>query len=115
MLACLIIDIEQFLPIEEFYQESEIFIQHVKSSPAAEGFDEILLPGEIESKVKRQRTKEGIFVEDETWEQILEWGQKFGVELKWNLSRNFTTTGSVVSLFDSSAVGIFQRPTNRLV
>ena len=78
----IIIDIEQFLPIEEFYQESEIFIQHVKSSPAAEGFDEILLPGEIESKVKRQRTKEGIFVEDETWEQILEWGQKFGVELE---------------------------------
>ena len=78
----IIIDIEQFLPIEEFYQESEIFIKHVKSSPVAEGFDEILLPGEIESKVKHQRAEEGIFVEDETWEQILEWGQKLGVELE---------------------------------
>ena len=72
----------RFLPIEEFHQESEIFIKHVKSSPVAEGFDEILLPGEIESKVKRKRTEEGIFVEDKTWEQILEWGQKFGVELE---------------------------------
>ena len=78
----IIIGIEQFLPIEEFYQESEIFIKHVKSSPVAEGFDEILLPGEIESKVKRERTKEGIFVEDETWDQILEWGLKLGVELE---------------------------------
>ena len=77
----IIIGIEQFLPIEEFYQESEIFIKHVKSSPVAEGFDEILLPGEIESKVKRERTQEGIFVEDETWDQILEWGLKLGVEL----------------------------------
>ena len=78
----IIVDIEQFLPIEEFYQESEIFIKHVKSSPVAEGFDEILLPGEIESKVKRKRTEEGIFVEDKTWEQILKWSQKFGVELE---------------------------------
>ena len=77
----IIIGIEQFLPIEEFHQESEIFIKHVKSSPVAEGFDEILLPGEIESKVKRERTQEGIFVEDETWDQILEWGLKLGVEL----------------------------------
>jgi len=76
-----ILDIEQFLPLEEFYQESEVFINHVKSSPPAAGFDEILLPGEIEAKVKRQRTEEGIFVEDETWEQILEWATKLEVEL----------------------------------
>jgi len=80
----IILDIAQFLPLEEFYKESDIFIQHVKSSPPAEGFDEILLPGEIETKVKNQRAQDGIFVEEETWEQILEWGHKLGVDLKSN-------------------------------
>ena len=58
------------------------FSQQGHTTHEAEGFDEILLPGEIESKVKRKRTEEGIFVEDKTWEQILKWSQKFGVELE---------------------------------
>ncbi len=77
----IILDIAQFLPLDEFHQEAKSFIAHVKSSPPAAGFDEILLPGEIEQKVKKQRAQEGIFVEDETWEQIIEWGNKLGVSL----------------------------------
>ncbi len=75
------LDIAQFLPLDDFYREADIFIEHVKSSPPAAGFEEILLPGEIETKVKGQREEEGIFIEDETWRQILEWGEKFGVDL----------------------------------
>jgi uncharacterized oxidoreductase len=75
----IVLDVAQFLPLEEFYQEADTLIAHVKSSPPAEGFDEILMPGEIEMKVKEQRTREGIFIEDETWQQILEWGRKLGV------------------------------------
>lgn len=77
----IILDIAQFLPLEEFYKEADTFVAHVKSSPPKEGVDEILLPGEIEAKVKRQRTAEGIFVEDETWKQICDWGTKLGVDL----------------------------------
>ncbi len=75
------LDVAQFLPLDDFYREADIFIEHVKSSPTAPGFDEILLPGEIESKVKRQRAVEGIFVEEETWNQVLAWGRKFGIDL----------------------------------
>ena len=77
----IILDIARFLPLEEFYKESDTFIAHVKSSPPKEGFDEILMPGEIEAKVRRQRTEEGIFVEDETWNQICDWAKKLGVDL----------------------------------
>lgn len=77
----IIVDVAQFLPIEEFYKESDVFIEHVKSSPPAEGFTEILLPGEIEARVKAQRDAEGIFIEDGTWDQIIEWAEKLGVEL----------------------------------
>jgi len=77
----IILDIAQFLPLEDFYKEADTFVAHVKSSPPAEGFDEILLPGEIEAKVKKQRTEEGIFVEDKTWSQIQEWATKLGAQL----------------------------------
>ena len=78
----IILDVAQFLPLDEFYQEADTFIEHVKSSPPAAGFDEILLPGEIELKVKHERARDGIFVEEETWEQILEWGRKLGIDLQ---------------------------------
>ena len=75
----IILDITQFMPLDDFFGEADAFIEHVKSSPPAAGFDGILLPGEIEVKVRRQRSEEGIFVEDETWEQVVEWGRKLGV------------------------------------
>ena len=77
----IILDVAQFLPLEEFYRESEVFIAHVKSSPPAAGFEAVLLPGEVEAKVKIQREHNGIFIEDGTWDQILEWGNKLGVEV----------------------------------
>ena len=75
-------DVHLVVDVEPFGMVIHLFRMDRDLGHEPEGFDEILLPGEIESKVKRQRTKEGIFVEDETWEQILEWGQKFGVELE---------------------------------
>lgn len=80
-ILLIILDIAQFLPLEDFYKEADAFIAHVKSSPPKKGFDEILLPGEIEAKVRRQRTADGIFVEDETWNQITEWAKTLGVDL----------------------------------
>ena len=77
----IVIDVEQFLPLDEFFEESKEFVAHVKSSPPAEGFDEILMPGEIETRVARTRAH-GIEVEEETWRQIVEWGTKLGVALE---------------------------------
>lgn len=78
----LVLDIEQFISLDEFYKESDEFVAHVKSSPPAEGFDEILLPGEIEARITQKRDQEGIDIEEETWRQIVEWGKKLGVSLQ---------------------------------
>ena len=44
-----------------------------------EGFEEIILPGEIEQREMVQRRAAGVYIEDETWEQITALGVKFGV------------------------------------
>jgi uncharacterized oxidoreductase len=74
----LVLDISHFVPLEDFYQEMEEFAAFVKSSPRAAGFDEILLPGEMEARQRRRREREGIFVEEETWQQIVACGRRFG-------------------------------------
>jgi uncharacterized oxidoreductase len=76
------LDVKQFVAMEEFFEEADRFVNHVKSSPPAEGVDAVLLPGEIERNVLEQSTREGIFVDAETWRQILGWGEKLGVELE---------------------------------
>jgi len=74
----MVVNVAAFVPLEEFCREVDDFVAFVKSSPTASGWDEILVPGEIEARHRQRRAREGIFVEDETWEQIAAWGRRVG-------------------------------------
>ena len=76
----IVIDIAKFTPISEFKRRVDTLVSHVKTSSTAPGFSEILVPGELEAREKRKRLREGIFVGDETWEQIEEIAGKLGVK-----------------------------------
>ena len=75
------IDIEAFIGKEDFEKDMQTFIGWLKSSRLMEGFDEILLPGEMESRQRKAKEVEGVFVDDETWRQIGETGTRYGVKL----------------------------------
>lgn len=62
--------VENFRPLADFKREMKEFAEFVKTSPPAEGFTEVLYPGEIEYKTELKRRVEGIDVEEETWNQI---------------------------------------------
>jgi len=74
----MVLNVAHFAPLEEFYRQVDDFVDFVKSSPTAPGFDEILMPGEIEARQRQRREREGVFVEEETWQQILDCGRRFG-------------------------------------
>ena len=76
------LDVGQFVPLEDFFREVGGFVAFVKSSPLVEEADEILMPGEIELRTKKQREEEGIFVEEETWGQVVERAEKLGVRIE---------------------------------
>ncbi len=65
-----VFNVEHFRSLTQFKTEVAEFVQFVKTSPPAAGFSEVLYPGEIEHLTEQRRRKEGIYVEDETWEQI---------------------------------------------
>lgn len=66
---------------DRFRKEMDTFVDWLKSSRLMPGFKEILIPGEVEYRMRSQKENEGVFVEDETWQQIRETGEKVGVKV----------------------------------
>jgi len=66
-----ILDINAFQPINRFKEEVDRFIEAVKNAPKAPGVDRILMPGEPEFETAEKRRREGIPIEDTTWQSIL--------------------------------------------
>ena len=79
-LFILVINIAAFTPLDEFIERTTGLIEAIRSSPKAEGVSEILIPGEPEWREKEKRLREGIFVEDATWQEIMEIAGQFQVE-----------------------------------
>ena len=75
-----VFDVEAFRPLADFKKEMREFAEFVKSSPPAKGFSEVLYPGEIEWRTEAKRRSDGIFVEDETWQQLWTLVKENGVE-----------------------------------
>jgi uncharacterized oxidoreductase len=52
----------------------------IKSSPKMPGVKEIYLPGEIEEENRRKRERNGIYVEDKTWNAMLSLAEELEVK-----------------------------------
>ncbi|MFC1525201.1 Ldh family oxidoreductase [Candidatus Latescibacterota bacterium] len=78
----LVVDISQFVPPEDFHAAVDEFEDFVKSSAPAPGYDQILMPGDPEVRQSERRGAEGIYVEDETWAQVVGCAAELGVELE---------------------------------
>ncbi|HEU4751586.1 MAG TPA: Ldh family oxidoreductase, partial [Armatimonadota bacterium] len=76
-----VIDIEKFVPLEEFVQQIAILERHIRSSPPAPGFSEILMPGEPELRQEERRRQEGLVIDEETWRQFAQAVQRLGVDV----------------------------------
>ena len=66
---------------EDFSRDVSELVEFVKSSRVAEGNQEILIPGEPESRMRQRREKEGIPVHPATWDSVLEVAGRFGVRI----------------------------------
>lgn len=61
---------DAFYPLADFKREVTEFAKYVTSSRPATGVEKVLYPGEIEWLTEQKRRKEGVLVEDETWERV---------------------------------------------
>ena len=65
----------------EVLDRAEQLIEWCKNSPLAEGFSEILMPGEPEEKIRSQRLQEGIPVAEDDVRALAELGKASGLKV----------------------------------
>lgn len=73
------INVAAFRPIETFKEDVTGFARYLKSSRPAEGFKEVMYPGEIESRSRAERLQTGVPVEDGTWAGLAKLAGSVGV------------------------------------
>jgi len=76
-----VFNVEAFRPLSDFKKDIAKFVNYLKQTPPAAGFDEVFYPGEIEYRTAQERHHKGIPIEEETWQQITSLLKEFGLEL----------------------------------
>ena len=84
------VNIDAFMPIDEFKNKTDKFIKDVKSSRKVQGMSEILLAGEPEFNTIEKRLIDGIFIEDGTWKLIEGLAESLNVDLRKTLGISYT-------------------------
>lgn len=64
-----------------FEQEAAAFVDWLRQSPVGAGFDAVQIAGEPERRARAQREREGIWLDDASWAEIVAAGAKVGVSL----------------------------------
>lgn len=74
------IDIEAFRDLGDFTHDVTSLARTIKSLPAAEGVDELLIPGERGDRIADERERTGIPITETTWEELVDVGGEFDLE-----------------------------------
>jgi hydroxycarboxylate dehydrogenase B len=76
------VDAFAFRSKESYEKNADFVLKRIKGIKPAEGFSEVMIPGEPELKSAAERERDGIPVADATWEQIVAGGKKVGVDVE---------------------------------
>jgi LDH2 family malate/lactate/ureidoglycolate dehydrogenase len=82
----LALSIEAFCPLEAFMTDGAALCDQIKAMPPAEGFDEVLLPGEPEHGTAKQLRAKGIVLDEVTWAQLTTAAAELGVTVPLTFS-----------------------------
>lgn len=64
------LNIAQFVPPDEFAAQANELYESLKATPTVAGFSEVLVPGEPETRSRRQRLAAGIDLPENTWQAL---------------------------------------------
>jgi LDH2 family malate/lactate/ureidoglycolate dehydrogenase len=73
------IDVERFAPRAVFAERLDQIIRDVHAIPPAEGFNEVLVPGDLERRQEDERKQAGIPLYDEDWQALVAGLERAGV------------------------------------
>lgn len=68
-----------FQPLADFTERAGVLNSKIRAIAPAPGFDEVLVPGDPESRTRAARRKDGIPIEDPIWDGIVETAKGLGL------------------------------------
>ena len=75
------VDVGVFRPAADYAKAMEKTLGRIKGVPPAPGFDEVLIPGEPEARLRVVRERDGIPIPDDTWSAVCAAGATVGVDV----------------------------------
>ena len=79
-MLTILIDPQRLGNGDAFATETTAFLNSLRKSPVAPGFDKVRIAGEPEREMRAKREREGVPVDDNTWEEIVAAGAKLKLE-----------------------------------
>ncbi len=80
-MLTILIDPQKLGTQASFEREALAFLDWLKQSPPAPGFDRVRMAGEPEREARARRERAGIAVDDQTWAEMVAAGAKVGARL----------------------------------
>jgi LDH2 family malate/lactate/ureidoglycolate dehydrogenase len=74
--------IEAFVPLNGFEARVDALVNAIRNSPRAEGFEQILIPGEPEIRERERRLKNGIPISDRAWQSLMDTCKEYGLDVE---------------------------------
>ena len=65
-----VFDVEAFTPRDAFKKQVKEFADYLRATPAAQGFERVYYPGEIEHLRAMERSRDGVPVAEATWTRL---------------------------------------------
>ena len=78
-MLTIVIDPKRLGTGDVFASETRAFLESLRKSRVAPGFDKVRIAGEPERETRAKRERDGIAIDDNTWQQIIEAGAKVNV------------------------------------
>ena len=75
------VDVGVFRPAADYAKAMAVTLGRIKAVPPAPGFDEVLIPGEPEARLRVVRERDGIPIPDDTWSAVCAAGATVGVDV----------------------------------
>jgi LDH2 family malate/lactate/ureidoglycolate dehydrogenase len=71
-VTMIVLRADLFQPLAEFTRRADELKRQVNAVPPAVGFDEVLVPGDLEARSRQKRSRDGIPVPQEVWQSLMD-------------------------------------------
>jgi uncharacterized oxidoreductase len=69
-------------PLADLQQAVARTLSRIKAVPPRPGFEEVLIPGEPETRIRLQRERDGVPIADDTWQAVRSVAAELGVDVE---------------------------------